>query len=98
MKVSQCINSSGGTDAFAVIYSSLDTAKKNGMSPDAALEAVRPYDSDVPEELLKSWHHKIKIKSLEIILNLLQSNNPRQKNFTFFLNLIIFIRISTYCI
>lgn len=49
MKVSQCFRSKGGAEAFAVIQSILDTAKKNSMSPYQALGAVWRYGFAVPE-------------------------------------------------
>jgi len=40
MKVSQFFKSENGADAFAVLHSIMDTAKKNNQSPFLALRTI----------------------------------------------------------
>jgi hypothetical protein len=40
MKVSQCFRYDGGTEAFSILHSIMDTAKKNGQSAFAALRTI----------------------------------------------------------
>ena len=40
MKVSQAFRSEKGADAFAILHSIMDTAKKNNQSPFVALKTI----------------------------------------------------------